>query len=334
MSKTVNWIERKERNYLKDVIPLDVPFSMQVELIRACNFKCVYCIHSTPAAKEKLKKYILNYAAFEKFVNDFKSFGKNLKTITFSGIGEPMLNPEIYNILKVAKNISDKVILITNGSLLNKENIDKLIDTKLDTIRVSLQGISEEDYLQICGVKINFKNFLDNLKYLYDNRKGVEICLKIPDIVINSPEKKLLAEKLFTDKCDIFTIQAISPLQNNVDYTSIKENYDKTMYCSSTLKEVLVCPQPFYSMQLMADGSVRPCCMLEPDCYTIGNINEESIYDIWHGVMLKHLQILHLSGEKNKIPACASCNYPKYLDNEYDNLDKCRVKLLDKFKQD
>lgn len=331
MSKKINWIERKSRNYLKDVIPLRVPFSMQVELIRACNFKCIYCIHSTAEAKTSLQKFILSASLFEKFAKDFKQFGQKLKTITFSGIGEPMLNPEIYEILKIARNISEKVIVITNGSLLNKENVEKLVSTGLDTIRISLQGISAEDYARTCGYNIDFERFLNNLQYLFENRNNVEVCLKIPDIVINTPEKEALSRKLFEDKCDIFTIQAISPLQNSVDYSMIKDEYNQTMYCDSGLKDVLVCPQPFYSMQLMADGSVRPCCMLEPDCYTIGNINEERIYDIWHGVMLKKLQFLHLSGERNAIPSCRDCNYPKYLDNVYDNLDENRAEILKNF---
>ena len=223
------------------------------------------------------------------------------------------------------------VIVITNGSLLNKENVEKLVSTGLDTIRISLQGISAEDYARTCGYNIDFERFLNNLQYLFENRNNVEVCLKIPDIVINTPEKEALSRKLFEDKCDIFTVQAISPLQNSVDYSMIKDEYNQTMYCDSGLKDVLVCPQPFYSMQLMADGSVRPCCMLEPDCYTIGNINEESIYDIWHGVMLKKLQFLHLSGERNAIPSCRDCNYPKYLDNVYDNLDENRAEILKNF---
>lgn len=331
MSKNVNWIERKERSYLKDVIPLDVPFSMQVELIRACNFKCIYCIHSTDK-KQKLQKHILSASLFEKFVNDFKKFGRNLKTITFSGIGEPMLNPDIYKIINMSKEISDKVVLITNGSLINEETVEKLTSTKLDTIRISLQGLCAEDYEKTCGYKIDFAEFLKNLSYLFENKKGIEVCLKIPDIVINSKEKEFAAKQIFEDKCDIFTIQSISPLHNSVDYSKVKDEYNQTMYCDNALKEVTVCPQPFYSMQLMADGSVRPCCMLEVECYTVGNINDESIIDIWNGEKLKNLRCLHLDGQRELIPSCKACNYPKYLDNHYDNLDNNRINLIQKFK--
>lgn len=312
-----NWIERKERTYLKNVLPLQYPFSMQAEVTRYCNFKCIYCVHSS----EKLKyKPIMSIDLFNKFLEGFDKTMR-LKTFTFSGIGEPLLNKNIFQMIKNVKNYSDKVILISNGALLIPEVTDKLISSGLDEIRISLQGLNSDEYKKTCGYNIDFQEFLHNLDYLYKNKKQCEVIFKIADIVINTEKKKKTLYQIFSNKCDFITIQSICPLHNEIDYTKIKDNYSETIYQDNKLREVKVCPQPFYSMQLMADGKIRPCCMLEPECFEIGDINENTIIEIWNGDKLNYLRKLHLLGESKKINSCENCNYPTYLDNIYDNID-------------
>ncbi|MDA0036155.1 radical SAM protein [Brachyspira hyodysenteriae] len=74
-------------------------------------------------------------------------------------MGEPLLNKNIYNMIPKANEIANDTVLVTNGSLLTKENSDKLIESNIKTIRISLQGINEEDYYKTCGYKIDFKSF-------------------------------------------------------------------------------------------------------------------------------------------------------------------------------
>lgn len=44
-NKEVNWVSQRER--LKDVLPLETPLNVKVEVTRACNFKCCYCYHAS-----------------------------------------------------------------------------------------------------------------------------------------------------------------------------------------------------------------------------------------------------------------------------------------------
>jgi len=329
MKKEKQWIERKERAFLRDVLPLGTPFSMQVEPIRACNFKCIYCVYSvkSPAAGG-IKT--LPLPLFDKFINDFRAFPDKLKTLTFSGIGEPLLNKDLAGMVRLGRKISEKTVLITNGALLTPQRTDELIAAGLDTIRVSLQGASAAGYRRVCGFNLDFPKFLRNLAYLYKNRKQCEVFFKIPDIAVNTKTKSALLHKTFGGICDALIIQSISPTQNEVDYSAIGKNYRRTMYNHPVLRDVRVCPQPFYSMQLMADGTVRPCCMLESQCYTLGNVKDGSIYDIWRGGRLKALRRGQLMGLRNSFKACRNCAYPKYLDNDYDYIDDVAGSLLAK----
>jgi radical SAM protein with 4Fe4S-binding SPASM domain len=329
-SKEKNWIERKERIYLKEVLPLDTPFSMQIETIRACNFKCIYCAHSVKSSP--IKYEILSLNLFEKFINDLKQFPEKLKSLIFSGMGEPLLNKDLPQMITLAKEVSEKVIVITNGSLLTPEISKKLIDAGLDTVRISLQGLNSEDYVKTCGFNLDFDKFVSNIEFLYKNKNQCEVYVKITDISVDTEEKKQLFYNIFERICDSVTIQAISPVQNQVDYTKIKTGFSTTVYNEGTPKVIQTCPQPFYSMQLLADGKIRPCCMLEVNDFFIGDINIESIFDIWNGNKMQQMRMIQMNKLRFNHPACKECVYPVYLDNKYDNLEDAAEELMEKFK--
>ena len=186
-----------------------------------------------------------------------------------------MLNKNIYEMILKADEVADDVVLITNGALLTEENSNKLIETGIKTIRVSLQGISEEDYQKTCGYKINFNNFLNNLEYLYKNKsEKTKLYLKIPDIAINTDERKNLFHKLFDDKCDYLVIQNIGNLFHDLDYSNIIINYPQN--------KINVCPQLFYLLIIDATGFVYPCCAMHNDI-KVGDINYNNIVEIWGG---------------------------------------------------
>lgn len=330
MLKEKNWIERRERNYLKDVLPIETPFSMQVETIRACNFKCTYCAYSIDD-HFKIKKQLLTFDLFKKFTNDMNEFPCKLKTLTFSGLGEPLLDNRLPAFISLAKSFAEKVVVISNGSLLTEELSQKLVDSGLDTIRLSLQGLDSDDYYKTCGVKIDYDKFISNIKYLYMNKKQCDVYVKMPDICIDTSEKQRKFHKIYEDICDGMSIQAISPIQNEVKYSKIKKDFTNTIYNDQITQEVMVCPQPFYSMQLMADGTVRPCCSIELSGLIIGDVSTDKMVNIWNGEKLKKLRLAHLNNQKNSIPVCKKCNYPKFLNNKYDNIDAAALLLVEKY---
>ncbi|TXJ19720.1 radical SAM protein [Brachyspira aalborgi] len=329
MNKEINWIERNQRNYLKDVLPLDTPYSIQIETIRACNFKCVYCAYSS----DKIQLYTMKLDTFTKAIKGLQKFNRKLKNFVFSGLGEPFLNKELFKMIDLVNDYTEITTVITNGSLLDKSNTDKFLQTSANEIRISLQGVTEEDYYKTCNYKINFNNFVENINYLYKNRGDKKVYLKIADISLDNEDKKNLFYKLFEDKADYLIIQKISPLQNVVDYNEIINDNSKGVYFENTQKS-LVCPQPFFSMTICADGKVAPCCSLNLDSPTIGNINNNDIYEIWNDYNLKNLRVSMLNAKIESIDGCSSCVYPIYQYNKYDDIDDFREELLMKYRRE
>lgn len=324
-NKEINWIEHRGRVYLKDVLPLDTPFKIEIEPASSCNFKCIYCRHSSV----KIESEFMTMETFDKIIEGAKKFKNKIKTFNFCGIGEPLLNKNIYHMIPKSNEIANDTVLVTNGVLLTKENSDKLIESGIKTIRVSLQGINEEDYYKTCGYKIDFKKFLNNIKYLYENKsESTKLFLKMPDIAINTEEKKNLFYELFEDKCDYLTIQNITNNWEDVDFSYL-EDINKNIL-GYDLKHIKICHFPFYTLSVDKTGLVYPCCHTYDNIF-ICSIYDKDIFDIWNSKKLKEFRLKLLTKYKQNIDICNKCNIPYSYTNDYDNLDNNIEDLLHKY---
>jgi MoaA/NifB/PqqE/SkfB family radical SAM enzyme len=168
-----------KRTKLADVLPLDTPFLVQIFPAYACDFSCNYCIHSLPTEKRGFiaNKSIMDFDFYKKCINDLKEFPQKIKMLRFAATGEPLLHPKIAEMVKYAKekDVANSLDIVTNASLLTKELSDKLIDAGLDWLRISVQGLSSDKYKEVCGVEIDFNNFVESIRYFYNNRGSTKI---------------------------------------------------------------------------------------------------------------------------------------------------------------
>mgnify|MGYP003324804349 CR=1 FL=1 len=96
------------------------------------------------------------------------------------------------------------------------------------------------------------------------------------------------------------------------------------------LNQVKVCPQIFKSMQINSDGRVIPCCIDWKGINIIGDVNKDSVSEIWHGDKLKQLRTKHLLGKRHDFSPCKGCTMNEYSDK--DNLDLHADQILNKIK--
>jgi radical SAM protein with 4Fe4S-binding SPASM domain len=91
-----------------------------------------------------------------------------------------------------------------------------------------------------------------------------------------------------------------------------------------------ICAQIFKGVQVQADGEVVPCCVDWKRVNLLGNINTESLIEIWNGSKLRNLQLEHLSGNKKNLEPCKDCTMNDYC--EVDNIDQHAEECIKRFK--
>lgn len=272
----------------------------------------------------------------EKFVNDAKKFDDKIRVIHFAGYGEPLLHPEIAQMVKtvVDGEVSDVVDIVTNGSVLNTELSKNLLASGLGKLRISLQGLDSDTYQKVSGVNLDFEEFKNNIREFREIRdKGnynTKIYIKILDSVLgNYSEEDFYA--MFSPMCDYIAVEHLIPLINEIPYEDIfqKREFD-TNVKGNKHEEMKVCPWPFYSMMINPDGDVLPCCNYYKPI-VLGNIKEESVVNIWQSQRLKNFQKQQLLYKRSQYDVCRQCNNITYQSFSEDNLDETAEQILSRF---
>ena len=323
-------IDLENRTKLETVIPLNAPFIVDIDPSDVCNFRCKFC----PTADRKLIKTIsgrnsiLDFNLYKKIVNDICEFEKPIKVLRLFKDGEPLVNPRFAEMIKYArdKKCTEKIDTTTNASLLTPEKSLAIIEAGIDRINISIEGVNNKQYFEFSKYKIDFDDLVENIAYLYKNRKNCEIIVKICGDTISAEDKDKFY-KTFGDIADGVYVEHVMSAWPNFELKEVKVNQEVGVY-GQKIKQVEVCPYLFYHLVINADGSVSACCFDWAHRLLIGDVKKESLKDIWNGKKLFDLQKMSLKRQRRKNPVCNNCGQ---LSHGYaDDIDAYAGELLKK----
>ena len=129
-----------------------LPSFYVIEPTNRCNLKCSICPNSIGYP---LKRGYMEWDLFVKIINQIKNVAQ---IIQLYWMGEPLLHTRLIDMIKyIKKNTCAKVIISTNGNLLNKKIANLLIDSGIDKIIISCDAAeSQEVYSQIDLDQVDF----------------------------------------------------------------------------------------------------------------------------------------------------------------------------------
>jgi len=234
-----------------------------------------------------------------------------------AGWGEPLFNKNLPQMVSHIKDmdIAEKVAITTNGILLTPTFTQELLDAGVDSIRISLQGLSSKKYQDISNTKLNFKTFVDQIKYLHNNKKNCYVYIKVADIGLLNGEDELFYS-IFKEITDAMYIETIRPM------FGVPDERDVNKY-GQHHKPVLVCPQPFFMVNVTATGDITPCCgYYDPTGF--GNITTTTLKKVWESQEMTTFKDMLMRKERNNqntYPVCNRCTLPDAISIPGDELD-------------
>ncbi len=306
--KIEDYREYNIKSMLADVIPLDSPYLIQISCSDFCNFKCKYCFQSRgmdALRKDHFTPGMMTLEAFKRLADQVKAFPTRVRAFRFTGFGEPLMNKDLPKMIEYAKhnNIAEKVTIFTNGSLLTHQLNHELIESGLDEVMLSLEGLSTEKYTEIAGTDINYDQLLENISHLHSIKGECKVFAKIIDVGLTDHDK---FHKTFDPISDLAFVEYASNAYRNVEFTSKMEgNY----IGEKPDKKIDVCHLPFYYMYVNWNGDISSCHLDYTKSICFGNINNESIVDIWNGKTMNQFRLMQLKKERYAHPVCGDCNW-------------------------
>ncbi len=294
------------RQVLGEIYPLDTPFTVIIDVSEVCPFTCSYCFRSDFDKKNwgyAAENNLMDWQTFCKVIEQIQEFPQDLRQISLSNHGEPLCNRKLPDMVRYIKanKIKGKVSIHTNAALLDEQYAVELADSKIDRIVISLQGLTSEKYRQICGVKIDFEKFYNNLKILYQAKTDTQIYIKIADTALGEEEEDKFYE-LFESIADRVFVEQIIPIWLNVEVKDNSKNLKNKYGDTFPIQEC--CPLIFNTIVVAPQGNVYPCTqILTP--YMLGNINQITLKNIWNSPERRDLLIRQCKGTNP--PICGKC---------------------------
>lgn len=321
-----------KRTELYQHLPLKTPFSLHIFPSFYCNFKCSYCLHSLSSEELEQKKFVrqfMDFEIFKKAIDDTHKFPDKIKALIFAGHGEPLMHKQIAEMVDYAKksNKFERIEIVTNGSLLNSNLTEQLIEAGLDRLRISLQGVNGKRYEEVSAIKLDFQNFVENLRYFYKQKKHTEVYIKIIDVALKDEKEKKEFKKIFEPIADVVAIEYAIPFVKEIDYSNVGVLSDKCK--QGHQQKSSICSMPFYMMVVNPNGDVVPCCSTEVPMI-FGNVKDMDMYDIWNSKIRSMCLKRQLNGVEN-IPICKECSVPAFGLQEGDYLDGHEKELLERY---
>ncbi|MGH9803427.1 MAG: radical SAM protein, partial [Blastocatellia bacterium] len=130
---------REAKLVAKGLASTNHPILAHVIPMRRCNLACGYCNEydktSDPVPFEEMKRRLDKLASF------------GTTTITISG-GEPMLHPQIFDIISYIRSHGMIAGLISNGYYMTRENIEKLNRAGLEYLQISIDNVKPDKVSQ------------------------------------------------------------------------------------------------------------------------------------------------------------------------------------------
>jgi len=282
--------------------PLNVrpyPSLVLLEVTNACNLKCRMCFIYGEDVKKRRETGFMKKDVWQAAIDEMGSWGADL-TLDLHGAGEPLLHPELFEIISLAKgkkNLSTG--FLSNATLLTKEKAQAVIETGVDWIGFSVDGAQREvfEYYRKGALLAEVE---ENIEYLL----SIRISQK-PSVYINMVCHLEADIELFLNRW-----------QGKVDtiMLSIKRLNDKKKNRPVSLEKP--CHLLYQQLIMGWDGTTALCC--EDFCcdYRTGKFPELSLFDIWHGNLFNNARLLHEKGNARKIDLCRYCDSVVF--HEYD----------------
>lgn len=320
------------RTALGEVVPLRTPYVVFIDPSSACNFKCTFCPTGDRELIKSTGRYQgnLSLAEYKKIIGDIADFEDQLKVLRLYKDGEPLLNKNLPEMIRIASEAKVAKIIdtTTNGYLLSGEMGEKLVGAGLNRINISIDGLNEEQFWKFTKARVDMPKFLEGIKDFYSVSGDCQVVIKTTSEIIGKESHDKFYE-LFGDHCDKIFVENTSPCWPDFDVEERMNIKITTGLYGNEIEDVSVCPYLFYSISVNSDSSISACFVDWSRGLRVGSLRDTSLKDIWSGPEMQAHRLAHLKGLRKNHSVCGKCSQVTHC--KADNIDADKDKMLAAF---
>lgn len=268
----------------------------RIEVSTVCNHKCSFCPLNNDGFCRK--RTTMDNSLFIKLIDKLEQEAPYIKDLTVSGMGEPTLDKNYIEKIKIAKNRGYNTYLLSNGSNFNEDDIDYIISNNiLDSIRFSLHSLNKDHYREITGSD-DLEQVIHNIELFIEKKTFYNNDIKI---IISAD----IIEEYTEDAAEL-----ISTYEDRVDLLEIwrPHNWVNWGNYRNGIKKKTTCGRPFNGpLQIQVDGTINMCCFDYNGELLLGDFTKQSLDEIFNSDMYKNIVEFHNGNHNDKL-ICNNCD--------------------------
>lgn len=268
-----------------------------IETTNICTAHCIVC----PREEFTQKLGIMDFELFKKIIDDASTY--NVKSVGLTGFGEPLTDPKLFERCEyVRKKLPQaKIFISTTGFLMTPDKYENIRNC-IDILKLSIYGVTKDTYEKSHRGNLNFETsysnilgFLEKIKNL--TKKPYTIGL----MVITDINKHEMND----------WIEFWEPKLNEV-FVWKPHNWCSKIYRKINRNKLISCGRPFRGgLYAHTDGKVSICCFDINKTLVIGDMNTQTIKQVFNSRACKKIQQAHkIKNFKGLL--CENCDQINY----------------------
>ncbi len=281
----------------------EFPDRLHIQTQSWCNAACIFCPY--PFTSKVLPMGKMSWDLYRKIIDEASRH--DVQRCALLLMNEPLLDPDLPARIKYAKErfqARTELMITSNGSVLTDEKIKGLVESGLDRIKVSIQGLDPEVYRHTMG-GLKYDKTIAGVKKLIkavraSERKRPKVMLSI--VATGSNEREVRRFKLYWRLRGVKATSVIFENKaGNVKLTSELAPHG--------LRPFKTCYRPFRTFYVLWNGDVIPCCADWGKKLVLGNVQKSTIKEIWHGEPATKLRESIKAWDMGTLPnICKACS--------------------------
>ena len=288
--------------YRYEMFPLlykvdDFPPYLQIEVTSFCNFRCVFCYQTDNNLTNKINGH-MGHMTLNTFKNILDQISGNVEFVSLASRGEPLLCPQIEEMLAYTRNKFLNLKMNTNASLLNESICHSILQSGIKTIVFSADAAKEPEYSNY-RVNGSLKKVLKNIEQfqniLCNHYKDSEIITRVSGVKYDDTQEIESMKSFWGEYVDQIVFVDYLPWEN----TYINQNNNITTPCSDLWRRMFI----------WWDGRVNPCDVDYLSTLSVGNILNRNISHIWEGELYTKYRNIHKKNKRINMVPCQKCTF-------------------------
>ena len=297
--------------------PKAMPYEWEIDSTNICQLHCPLC-HTGIGNINRVKGF-MPFETFKKTIDEIKEHTIWLSLYSW---GEPFLHREIAKFIRYAHDSNIAVIASSNmNAHLSPEKAEEIVRSGLDALIISIDGTTQEVYEKY-RVGGQLKNVLANVKLLAEKKRELGSRTPLLEwqfiIMRHNEHQKAEARQMAKDLgVDLITFKKVDFPHGIYDEALLEQflpanraadvqAFDKPYNEGADSK----CWRLWCSGVVNWDGGYAPCCYLTDAKDDFGNVNDQSVKQIWNSPQyVEARKMFTVKGYMPNIPVgCITCN--------------------------